>query len=193
MLRGRYSRWVLSDIGDLGWRGTPRRRYITLLWGRILNSGKTKVCITSMAISTPYTGTNGKRYNETSQFQNIFRLLNSNQLIEGPLDFDKFIYATKKYLYEHDANFLVRFDLNTKKNLVVKEITYSTKSIIKNSEAFEWPTAVADQLVTEEFPDLAASASAYDSTNLTSRSQETVLDEPLDIAIEDEMDKMENG
>lgn len=185
MIIGGYSRWLMVDIGDLGWiadkqKATLRRRYLSILWGRIDRDTGPKVCCTSMAIAPVFTGSNGKAHNEQSQFQKVFSLLNGGNFIPHPIDHRKFLSTIQKILSESNLNFYLRFDM--KQHLLIKEISFCKDSVIKYHEEFQWPDSTRKRLVQDSAPDINASTDILSGMDFSPKSNKVKLDTPIDLS-----------
>lgn len=176
----------MVDLQDFGWHGKPVRRYIGVLWGWYGKGGAPQVCVTKMAISTPYINNEGIKYNDTSQFQNIFRLLNEDQLIEGNIQFDLWIHATKEVLEANAINFFVRFDKSAGGSLRVAEITLAENDTITDKSVFTWPDHYLQKIIKTEAPSLQAKRKFYKSKNWVIPERKIVhLETPIEVSVED--------
>jgi hypothetical protein len=162
MREGTYSRWLMADIIDMGWCGSPLRHFIGILWGR-WNKERTlrTVAVTTMAINTPWVSEDGRNMGETTQFQNIFRLLNDDKLIlpsQYPGEekwHKKWLEETKEIIKNNSLNFFIVFDKNEDKALKVCDIVLCTEDTIKNDGKFEWlPKYKAREVKPKEQPSL---------------------------------------
>jgi hypothetical protein len=148
MREGTYSRWLMVDLIDTGWCGSPMRHYIGVLWGS-WNKDKTerKTVVTTMSINSPWKSQDGRSMGETTQFQNIFRLLNEDKLIlPSQYNDDKkwhklWIDETKDIIKNNSLNFFVVFEKDVNKPLKVCDILNCDEDIIKNDGKWEWKPA----------------------------------------------------
>ena len=164
MRDGTYSRWLMAYLIDMGWCGSPLRHFIGVLWGS-WNKDKNarKICVTTMAINTPWLSDDGRKMGETTQYQNIFRLLNDDKLIlPSQYNNDKnwhklWITETKEILKNNSLNFFVVFDKNEKKALRICDICTCSDSLIVNDDMWEWlPKYKAREVKQKEKPSLKA-------------------------------------
>jgi len=139
-----HRRYCLADIISLGFRfrksksktGKPIKDwYIALLWGWY-EKGKTHAKVQSVPITLPFE-VEGRRYNTNTQFQRIFRLFNGGEVVEGPLDYQKFTLATRKFLHDIPQNFLISWMIEDDKHNI-RWITLCERADYK-PETFKWP------------------------------------------------------
>jgi hypothetical protein len=187
MITGSYSRWMMADLSDRGWYGKPSQRYIGVLWGSYGKGGTPKICVTSMAIAIPYTGTNGVRYNECSQFQNIFRLLNGDKLIEGQINFDLWIRDTIEIVKNNSLNFMVQFGKRDSGAIYVAAITCAENDTITKHSDFQWPDSYKTGNKTREAPNIRASRNLYKNNDWVIRDRVSIkLDTPIEVNIQED-------
>jgi hypothetical protein len=195
MVAGKYRRVAMADLQDFGWSGKPSRQYIGVLWGWF-SKGEPVTCATSMAIALPYEH-EGRRYNETCQFQNVFRLLNDDELIEGPLNYALWIKRTQEIIRAGCINFFVRFDKSKSGALMVKEITLCQRDTITDRERFKWPESYLGRIAAakeEEIPTPLVTRKFYKSKDWQKApaSKKVVLENPIpvdDVSLNDMMEE----
>jgi len=164
------SNYMMVDIRDGGWKGTPLGHYLYILWYGRGHKGLYRF-VQTVALVTPYIKlVRGKslKVGENSQFQKIFRWFNGNQTIGSvgeKLDHSLLINILKDTINNNDTSFTITWmtaeeiakKSNYKKgNHYVIEASMCKNSPFHRESHMSWPPGW-DEILTGRQPQEAVS------------------------------------